>query len=427
MRLTPDILQRMSELSPTELRDLTDLFALVQSENHYKILGIAVDAGTDDVKSSYYDLSRKYHPDRFYRREISGYRDLIEAVFTGINQSYEVLADDTTRRRYDLERARSERENKRERDAVPNERSRRKTWRERMGSGSAQVSPESSSVPTVDDKDSGGEKSRRASTSVREAAPARRPPPVYRPSADTAASPPPQADPVAAGEDVPLEAAAAEAPSEDVAVESRESSATTAGEEEGTATRRSRPRPVPRRRGTTGRDSRNPEKAKKHFEEGKREFDAGNFIKAASSLYLAMTFDDGNEQYKELNQLVQQKAKNMRALQFVNQAESAESFGSWREALEHYQKAVECEPSEGLAYFRLAQLLIHKVDDPRAAMTNLRRAVKFEPENHKYRNALAELYILVGMPQNAIREYQRVLEADPKNSTAKQGLRKARG
>jgi len=94
--------------------------------------------------------------------------------------------------------------------------------------------------------------------------------------------------------------------------------------------------------------------------------------------------------------------------------------------LEHYQKAVECEPDEGLAYYRLAQLLLHKVDDPRAAMTNLRRAVGYEADNHRYRVALAQLYVIVGMPRNAVREYQRVLEEDPKNTAAKQGLRRAR-
>ena len=420
----------MSELSPAELRDLTDLFSLVQSENHYEILGVDADAGTDDVKNSYYELSRKYHPDRFYRREISGYRDLIEAVFTGINQSYEVLADDTLRRRYDLERARKERETTREAEPAFGGRARRKSWRERMGGASAKApdTSESAAAEAVAAPEEATEKravsSRR--TSIRDAAPPRRPPPAYRPSGSSSGSSSQSApteasavksEPVAA----PAPAEPPSSPNEGLAEASVEAA------EESRAARRPRPRPAPRRRGSNIGSSRNPEKARKHFEEGKREYDSGNFIKAASSLYLAMTFDADNEEYKELNEVVQQKARDMRAMQFINQAESAESFGSWREALEHYQKAVECEPSEGLAYFRLAQLLIHKVDDQRAAMTNLRRAVTCDPENHKYRIALAELYILVGMPRNAVREYQRVLDVDPKNAVAKQGLRKARG
>ncbi|MEE2751726.1 MAG: DnaJ domain-containing protein [Myxococcota bacterium] len=416
----------MSELSPTELRDLTDLFALVQGKNHYEILGIAVDAGTDDVKNSYYELSRKYHPDRFYRREISGYRDLIEAVFTGINQSYEVLADDTTRRRYDLEQARADRERQQAVDEEPHRRSKRRSWREKMGAGPPKTSAEPSSTASESAHEQAERKessTKSVRTSIREAAPPRRPPPVYRPSTE---QPEPGDAATKKEEAVPAEKPE---PSEKASPETPGASSTETDRDVERAARptRPRPRPVPRRKGGLDRGSRNPEKARKHFEEGKREYDSGNFIKAASSLYLAMTFDGDNEEYKALNEEVQQKARNMRSLQFVNQAESAESFGSWREALEHYQKAVECEPNEGLAYFRLAQLLIHKVDDPRAAMTNLRRAVTYEPDNHKYRLALAELYVLVGMPRNAIREYQRVLEADPKNGAAKQGLRKARG
>ena len=182
-----------------------------------------------------------------------------------------------------------------------------------------------------------------------------------------------------------------------------------------------------RRNRVLGSQGPSPEKARQHYEEGKREFEAGNFIKAASSAYLATTFDSSDVEYKEFNVLVQQKARNLRSMQFVNQAENSENFGNWREAQEFYQKAVDCEPEEGLAYFRLAQLLVHKADDSRGAMSNLRRAVLCEPDNHKYRNALAELYVVVDMPRNAEREYQRVLEKDPKNAKARQGLRRTRG
>jgi tetratricopeptide (TPR) repeat protein len=193
--------------------------------------------------------------------------------------------------------------------------------------------------------------------------------------------------------------------------------------------RESRGRDRPRSRGQSNRREtvgENRGKAKAHFEEGKREYEAGNYIKAASSLYLATQFDAKNAEYRALNEEAQQFARNMRALQFVNQAESAETYGNWREALEYYQKAVECNPSEGLSYYRLAQLLYSKVDDTRGAVTQFRLAVAREPDSSKYRLALAEIYMVVQMPKNAEREYQKVLELQPNNGAAKSGLRKAR-
>jgi curved DNA-binding protein CbpA len=100
----------MSELSPAELRALTELQVMATDERHYDLLGLSTDASTADIKASYYDLSRQFHPDRFYRRKVTTHRDLIEEVFTGINRSYELLADETARRRYDLDRARAQRE-----------------------------------------------------------------------------------------------------------------------------------------------------------------------------------------------------------------------------------------------------------------------------------------------------------------------------
>jgi tetratricopeptide (TPR) repeat protein len=116
----------------------------------------------------------------------------------------------------------------------------------------------------------------------------------------------------------------------------------------------------------------------------------------------------------------------MRALQFVNQAENAETYGNWREALDCYEKAVECNPTEGLSFFRLGQLLHARADDTRGAVTQFRTAVAREPESTKYRLALAEIYMVVEMPRNAEREYIKVLELQPNNATAKAGLRKAR-
>jgi molecular chaperone DnaJ len=64
------------------------------ARDYYEILGVPKNAGKDDIKKSFRNLARKYHPD------VSKETDA-EARFKEINEAYEVLSDDDKRARYD--------------------------------------------------------------------------------------------------------------------------------------------------------------------------------------------------------------------------------------------------------------------------------------------------------------------------------------
>jgi len=61
------------------------------SKNYYKILGIDKDASKDEIKKSFRELSKKYHPD------VGGDED----KFKEINEAYSILSDDKKRSEYD--------------------------------------------------------------------------------------------------------------------------------------------------------------------------------------------------------------------------------------------------------------------------------------------------------------------------------------
>ncbi|MDG4951066.1 J domain-containing protein [Weeksellaceae bacterium KMM 9724] len=63
--------------------------------NYYNILGLESDADISEIKTNYRKLSKKFHPD------LNPNDDFFGKMFLQIQEAYEVLSDEETRRRYD--------------------------------------------------------------------------------------------------------------------------------------------------------------------------------------------------------------------------------------------------------------------------------------------------------------------------------------
>jgi curved DNA-binding protein len=65
--------------------------------DYYKILGIERTASNDDIKKAYYNLAKKYHPDKY------DHSDIAIIKFSLINEAYQVLGDLENRLNYKIE------------------------------------------------------------------------------------------------------------------------------------------------------------------------------------------------------------------------------------------------------------------------------------------------------------------------------------
>ena len=70
-----------------------------RSESHYDVLGMQETASAAELKSAYYDLARRYHPDRFRKVE-PVLLTRLESAFARITQAYDTLRDDALRANY---------------------------------------------------------------------------------------------------------------------------------------------------------------------------------------------------------------------------------------------------------------------------------------------------------------------------------------
>ncbi|MGC9454293.1 MAG: molecular chaperone DnaJ [Phycisphaerae bacterium] len=69
---------------------------MAEKRDYYEILGVARDAGPDEIKRAYRRGALRYHPDKFDGDKAEG-----ERKFKELSEAYEVLSDPQKRRRYD--------------------------------------------------------------------------------------------------------------------------------------------------------------------------------------------------------------------------------------------------------------------------------------------------------------------------------------
>jgi len=84
------------EIAPEAQQGILTMEARLERPYH-EILGVAPDADTRTVKRAYFALSKEFHPDRYFRREIGPFRERLEAIFRKLVEAYELLSDPAVR------------------------------------------------------------------------------------------------------------------------------------------------------------------------------------------------------------------------------------------------------------------------------------------------------------------------------------------
>ena len=105
-----DSVQPQASASPVtvelEVSDQVRLKAaetLLRSCSLWELFGVTPQSTSGDLKQAYFSISKVYHPDCFFGREVGEFREVIEAVFRSIKEGYEVLSSAEKRRAYAVE------------------------------------------------------------------------------------------------------------------------------------------------------------------------------------------------------------------------------------------------------------------------------------------------------------------------------------
>jgi len=101
---TPHSIPEPEAVKPDEARfelQMLREFLSLKTTTYYDMLNVGPTASDSEIKRSYYQMAKKYHPDRYRPLGMPDVLESAEWIFARISEAYEKLRDPDVRRRYD--------------------------------------------------------------------------------------------------------------------------------------------------------------------------------------------------------------------------------------------------------------------------------------------------------------------------------------
>ena len=90
-----------TELTRTRRESFLKDYAWMMEQDYFTLLGVSESDSREQVRKSYYNMVKKYHPDRFFEQDaLSDLKDKVNALFQHISDAHETLSDAKAKARY---------------------------------------------------------------------------------------------------------------------------------------------------------------------------------------------------------------------------------------------------------------------------------------------------------------------------------------
>jgi hypothetical protein len=377
-----------------------EAFAARGDDDHYALLGVARDADKKAIKRAYFELTSRFHPDRFFRKRTGPYKAKIDAIFERITIAQEVLLSADRRAMHD-----------------------------------AQLPPPAPAAPAA------------ASAPARPPSAPAAAPRTPAPVAEKPASRPPSATPL----DPPTGVHRVSVPTGDRAsspqiflneppTSSRELLAKrlmagSSGKIRAAAPTDARPATPPtmvppsmpppstndamdalKRRYAEKVDGARATAARRHMEAAAKGRQQGDVQAVAAELRQALALLPDDAALKRAYEDAQRAADEASAQQHAKRAQTEESSERWEEAARSWRRVAQARASDHAAHDRAAACFLKAGTEVRDAVSLAKRACELAPDCAKYKATLANAYFTAGLPKNAKREIEHALKIEPEDA-----------
>jgi curved DNA-binding protein CbpA len=410
---------------PRELRKrILDAFYALEGRNHYEALGVPRDADKAAIRASYFEMSKLFHPDSQFGKDLGPFRTRMESVFKRLTEAYEVLGKKKKREDYDEYLAVTE-QTRRARRAI--DRVSREIEAIRVPDEEPQpapVMPDSSvlrapRVPSI------------ASPSVTSAPPN--------------ASLPPSARAATVPEVAPRPSISNEERRARVRERLRQRLRNTSSRPapplptEQIAPPAPDQNPTERRRSVieglrtsiassglaTGRSDAGL-RAQNHVRKAQDAERAQDFLTASGELQLALACEPENRAIQQEYERVSKVVARSLATNYEKQALYEEKTGNWKAAAISWGRVSDNREDDENAARRTAEALLKSSGDLHRAQRYAQKAVQLASNNVQNLTLLGRVYLAAGLKLNAQRELEKAAKLDPRDQIVNNLLRESR-
>jgi DnaJ-domain-containing protein 1 len=89
------------DLTAEQRTRIDSFFAELDTRDAFALLGVPRTADAKEVKRAYFKLSKDFHPDRFYGKQLGPYKDRLTKIFQALRAAFDLLSDPERRRAYE--------------------------------------------------------------------------------------------------------------------------------------------------------------------------------------------------------------------------------------------------------------------------------------------------------------------------------------
>lgn len=428
------------ELPEERRRKIDELYVVVDLLDHYQVLGIERTADRAAVKAAYFELSKQFHPDTAFRKNVGAYRHKMEVVFKRLTEAYDVLSKKKAREEYDAYLARSERSLELERTLSGSH-----DLNVALAGMDVAPHPEKFSVTGIEGPSLGlpSESNDSAPKSETTA-----PPPGFLAGArpelvageEQQRGTEPDRAPFTSGGSMNSAVSATRASmSEEARARARELLARRLGSARTTASVRamapsraasSAPPPSSTSRHEVARElasalvgtasvTGGPDPVARYLAEARRRSREGDLAGAVRQTKLALALVPDHPTARALHDELARSLAASLADNYAAQASYEEKHQKWAAAANSWQRVVEGRPGDPVAHWSAARALLESGGDVKLAVRLAQRAVELAPDRPEAVRTLGRAFLVAGMVLNARRELTRALELDPRDDATR--------
>lgn len=406
----------------------------LDGKDYYQVLGLLRTADKKEVRAAYFELSKLFHPDSLFGKELGPFKAKMEAVFKRLTEAYEVLGRNARRKEYDEYLAATETTSALQQtfDQVQHE----VEALDAASSPALDAGPKKSALPNpppsaASDSDNEWPGDSQPRTLL--------PPPSREARREVSV----ELRPPTSLEDRKAQArqrlrrsiSGAQRPSQPPAAERRPTgssmahtpvSNTSAAANTNAERRDSAIRGLRQGLRQSSQTLAGASPVLAHLRKARDAEQAGDLLGAAAALQIALSLEPNHKDLQAQYARVSKAVTRGLADNYEKQARYEEKQGKWSAAAISWERVSEGRPEDAHAARAVAEALLKASGDLHKAQRHAQRAVDAAPSDVTNVVVLARVYLAAGLRANARRELEKAVKLDPQNEMIKNLLREAR-